>query len=123
MSMNNEPKTVGRPCPWCGSAGYQNDYLVSTGHVACEDCGIELPVEAWDTLSDAAELARACEVLEEATPHGCGYTIEAYHRHAALLDWNTSEYPNDATVVREVDDAPTFAAALIALAKKVNDAT
>ncbi len=57
------------PCPNCTGTGVQNDYLISTGHIACEDWAIELPVEVWDKLSDAAELARACEVLSANTVH------------------------------------------------------
>lgn len=53
-----------RPCPVCSGAGYQNDYLVSVGYIACEDCGLEMPVGVWDQCSDDAALRRTIERLE-----------------------------------------------------------
>ncbi len=120
--MNNEPKTVGRPCPWCGGAGYQNDYLVSTGHVACDRCFIELPVEAWDTLSDAAELARAVERLGEHIPVMGGVSFnkpDGAQFQASIisgLGWHV-------TISAQSPLCDTPDAALIALAEQVNDAS
>lgn len=116
--MSTVEETPFRPCPWCGSAGYQNDYLVSTGHVACEDCGIELPVEAWDTLSDAAALARAVDVLEawNRTPASYGFGVR---RNQDVIEIHTSVLTGKHLINAHEVVRPSFAAALIALAEQV----
>lgn len=115
-------------CPVCGGQGHNaaptpSDLeWVECGTVTCPFYDQPLPVAAWNRLSDAAALLRAVERLETLAPHGSGRTIECYATHAAVLDWQASRMAVDAAVVREVDGAPTLAAALITLAGEVSDA-
>ncbi len=105
MQVNNWPVYVALPCPWCRGKGYQTAYLVSTGHVACKECGIELPVEAWGALSRAAEVSQAVDTLE---PH-----------HAYVDRWQGTDVWMSGIRPGAVASASTLRAALIELAKQV----
>ena len=119
--MSEEPTWTGRPCPWCGGDGYHNNYLISVGMTACQDCGIELPGEAWDTLSDAAALVRAAERLgawlQESTSHGLDMvrSRDGLNYVASTVDYVGGGYYHK----RANGATPT--AALIALAEQVNE--
>lgn len=117
--MSNE--TPFRPCPMCGGWGYQNDYLVSTGMVACAgDCAIELPVGVWDTLSDAAALARAVERIGHELAAG-GLELSVWESMAGVTAALVKMRYTATVPLHQAGQRDDIAAALIAVAEQVNE--
>lgn len=105
----------------CGGRGYQNAYLVSTGMVACGgDCAIELPLDTWNTLSDAAALARAVERLGHDLDTD-NIELSVWESLAGVTAAITKMRYTATVPIHQVGQQDSLAAALIALAEQVNE--